>query len=263
MPEREPRGERIAQGRRRVRGEGRTEDAALLQRAEPEFVHEDPWRVMRIMSEFVDGFDLLAGIPSGICVFGSARIDEDDPMYAAARAIGARLADADFAVVTGGGPGVMEAANRGCRESGGWSVGCNIELPFEQDMNPYVDVGIEFRYFFVRKMMFMKYSEGFVVFPGGFGTLDELFEALTLVQTGKIQHFPVVLFGSDYWSGLVDWLKDRVLAEGKVSREDLELFLVCDDPEETVAHIQKVLGLRPAPDATDQTHVRPEKADAQ
>src|SRR5262249_31738564 len=154
-------------------------------------------------------------------IFGSARTREDDPMYQAAREIGALLANIGFAVITGGGPGIMEGANRGARDAGGLSIGCNIELPQEQGINPYVDVAINFRYFFVRKTMFVKYSEGFIIFPGGFGTVDELFEALTLIQTGKIEHFPVVLFGSSYWNGLVDWLKQIMLAEGKVSPEDL------------------------------------------
>ena len=243
------------------RDKGSTEDETLLQREQPQFVHEDPWRVMRISAEFVEGFDALAGIPTAICVFGSARLGEDDPMYGAARELGRQLATAGFSVITGGGPGVMEAANRGCQEAGGLSVGCNIELPFEQRMNDYVDVGIEFRYFFVRKMMFVKYSEGFVVFPGGFGTLDEMFEALTLTQTGKMEHFPVVLFGSEYWSGLEKWLRDPVLKEKKVSEDDLDLFWVCDDPSDTVAHIQNVLSKRERGESHDQPE--PEKQDAQ
>jgi uncharacterized protein (TIGR00730 family) len=203
-----------------------TEDRRFLERP-PVFVDTDPWRVLRIMAEFVEGFGGLATIPRAITVFGSARVPEGDPMYGLARQVGARLADAGLAVITGGGPGLMEAANRGCQEAGGLSVGCNIELPFEQTMNPYVDLALEFQYFFARKTMFVKYSEGYVIFPGGYGTLDELFEALTLIQTGKAEHFPVVLFGSDYWGGLVDWLRDRVLAE-------LELFTVTDDPEAVV-----------------------------
>ncbi len=241
-----------------------TEDTALLRRQAPQFLNEDPWRVMRIMAEFIEGFDVLATIPEAVCVFGSARVAEDDPTYAAARQVGAELAGAGFAVITGGGPGVMEAANRGCREAGGLSVGCNIELPFEQKMNAYVDLGVEFRYFFVRKNMFVKYAEGFVVFPGGFGTLDELFEALTLTQTGKIQHFPIVLFDSAYWSPLLGWLRDTVLAEGKVSPEDLELFRTCDEPREVIEHIETVLQRRrPGQDPRAQPHVQPDKADAQ
>jgi hypothetical protein len=220
---------------------GATEDLVLLQRRDSAFVDTDPWRVLRIVSEFVEGFDALASIPPAVSVFGSARIGEQDPLYGAAREVGAELARAGLAVITGAGPGVMEAANRGCREAGGLSIGCNIELPFEQAMNPYVDLGVDFRYFFVRKMMFVKYAEGFVVFPGGFGTLDELFEALTLIQTGKVQHFPVVLFGSEYWRGLLEWLRRPVLAEGKVAAGDLRLFHVCDDPADVVPLIKEVL----------------------
>jgi len=197
-------------------------------------------------------------------VFGSARIGQEDPLYEAARRVGSELAQAGLAVITGGGPGVMEAANRGCREAGGLSIGCNIELPFEQAMNAYVDLGIDFRYFFVRKMMFVKYAEAFVVFPGGFGTLDELFEALTLIQTGKVQHFPVVLFGSRYWSGMVEWLMQPVQAEGKISPDDLELFHVVDDPGEVVPYVSGVLEQKPeAVEPRAEPHVRPEKADAQ
>jgi uncharacterized protein (TIGR00730 family) len=218
-----------------------TEDAALLGRRDGSFVHTDPWRVMRIMSEFVDGFDALAEIPRAVAVFGSARVRRSERQYAAARAVGRHLAEAGFAVITGGGPGLMEAANRGCKEGGGLSVGCNIELPFEQEMNAYVDLGVDFRYFFVRKTMFVKYSEGFVVFPGGFGTLDELFEALTLIQTGKVLHFPVVLYGTEYWEGLLDWIRSRMLAEHKIKPRDLDLFVVCDEPEQVVEHFQEAL----------------------
>ena len=242
---------------------GATEDEALLQRQEPQFVHEDPWRVMRISAEFVEGFDALAEVGPAVSVFGSARTKKSHPYYRQARELGRSLAKAGYAVITGGGPGIMEAANRGCQEGGGLSIGCNIELPKEQGLNPYVDLGIEFRYFFVRKTVFVKYSEGFVVFPGGFGTLDELFEALTLTQTGKIQHFPVVLFGKEYWEGLTNWLRDPALREGKVSEDDLDLFVVCDDPTEAVAHIRKVLARRPAEDAREEPHVQPHKQDAQ
>jgi uncharacterized protein (TIGR00730 family) len=220
------------------------EDLVLLQRRDPSFVDTDPWRVLRIVAEFVEGFDALATIPQAVSVFGSARVPEDDPTYDAARRVGAELARAGLAVITGGGPGAMEAANRGCREAGGLSIGCNIELPFEQRMNAYVDLGIDFRYFFVRKMMFVKYAEGFVVFPGGFGTLDELFEALVLIQTGKVQHFPVVLFGAAYWQGLLDWLHQPVQAERKIAPGDMDLFHVCDDPDEVVPYITEVLGRR-------------------
>ncbi len=256
--------QRVRRGRvTAVNTDGRTADSAFLERHDPSFVHTDPWRVLRIISEFVDGFGALADIPRAISVFGSARVTEDDPSYAAARALGKNLADAGFAVITGGGPGAMEAANRGCKEAGGFSIGCNIELPFEQHMNPYIDLGIDFRYFFARKTMFVKYAEGFVVFPGGFGTFDELFEALTLIQTGKAQHFPVVLFGSDYWGGLIEWLENTVLAEGKISDEDLGLFLLSDDVDEIVPYIQDVLSRKAPTDPRDEAQVRPEKADAQ
>jgi uncharacterized protein (TIGR00730 family) len=220
---------------------GRTADLSLLQRGVDATHADDSWRALRILSEFVDGFDALKEIPPAVTVFGSARIDADDPMYAMARHLGAAVARAGFAVITGGGPGIMEAANRGCHEAGGVSIGCNIELAHEQRLNPYVDLGIDFRYFFVRKTMFVKYAEAFVVFPGGFGTLDELFESLTLVQTGKVLHFPVVLFGSGYWSGLLRWLEERALVEGKVSPDDLRILTVCDDPEEAMRHITEVL----------------------
>jgi uncharacterized protein (TIGR00730 family) len=246
-----------------TRATGATEDAFLLQRRDSAFVDTDPWRVLRIVSEFVEGFDALAAIPRAVSVFGSARIRSEDPTYQAAMTVGAELARAGLAVITGGGPGAMEAANRGCREAGGLSIGCNIELPFEQDMNDYVDLGIDFRYFFVRKMMFVKYAEGFVVFPGGFGTLDELFEALTLIQTGKVLHFPVVLFGSEYWSGLVEWLLRPVLEEGKVAPNDLELFHVTDDPAEVVPYILEVLSEKRPVDPKQLAHVQAEKGDAQ
>lgn len=212
-----------------------TEDEQLLRwtdadRArEQEFTHSDPWRIMRITGEFVSGFDALAGLGPAVTVFGSARTREDDPMYGAARQVGAALANAGFATITGGGPGIMAAANRGAQEAGGISVGANIELPFEQGMNPYVTVPLNFRYFFVRKTMFAKYAEGFICFPGGFGTLDELFESLTLIQTGKLGMFPVVLFGRAYWQGLMEWIEQTVLAEGKVAAKDLDLLTVTDD----------------------------------
>lgn len=219
---------------------GDTEDRRFLERPAA-FVDTDPWRVLKIMAEFVQGFGGLADIPTAICAFGSARVAESDPMYAACQEVGRRLAEAGFAVITGGGPGLMEAANRGCREGGGLSIGCNIELPFEQRMNPYVDVGLQFQYFFARKLMFVKYSEGYVIFPGGYGTLDELFEALTLIQTGKAQDFPVVLFGSEYWSGLVRWLHDTMLTEGKIAEPELAIFTVTDDPAEVVPIIRAAL----------------------
>ncbi len=215
-----------------------TEDERLLERPEAAFLGTDPWRALRILGEFVEGFDAMARVGPAVTVFGSARTRTDDPMYDTARQIGRRLADAGYAVITGGGPGAMEAANRGCREGGGLSVGCNIELPHEQGLNPYVDLGVEFRYFFARKVMFMKYADGFVILPGGFGTLDELFEALTLIQTGKVRHFPVVLVGRAYWAGLLDWMRGTLLATGAVAEGDLELFHVTDDPTEVIEIIQ-------------------------
>jgi uncharacterized protein (TIGR00730 family) len=261
-------GNRVRRGRITTRGgRGATEDAVFLQRRDATFTGTDPWRVLRIMAEFVEGFDALASIPLAVSVFGSARTNEDDPMYAAARKVGSLLAEAGFAVITGGGPGIMEAANRGCKEADGVSVGCNIELPFEQGTNAYVDLAIDFRYFFVRKTMFVKYAEGFVVFPGGFGTLDELFESLTLIQTGKVEHFPVALYGADYWSGLVEWLNDPVTAEGKLFPKDMKLFHVCDRPEEVIDHIVSVLEERskqpetPEEQVTDDARARrPEDA---
>ncbi len=212
-----------------------TTDQRLLDRRGPsDWVHTDPWRVLRIQSEFVEGFGLLAELPSAVSVFGSARTPRDHPDYAAAEAIGAALARAGFAVITGGGPGCMEAVNKGASEAGGVSVGLGIELPFEQAVNPWVDIGLQFRYFFARKTMFVKYAQAFVVLPGGFGTMDELFEALTLVQTRKVTMFPVVLWRSDYWAGLLDWVRERVVAEGKVSETDLDLLTVCDDVDEVI-----------------------------
>ncbi len=209
-------------------------DKALLERNAIEELshHADPWRVLRILSEFVEGFDALGEVGPAVTVFGSARSKPNDPYYKAGIALGAALARRGFAVITGGGPGIMEAVNRGCHEAGGLSVGCNIELPHEQSLNRYVDLGVEFRYFFVRKNMFVKYARGFVIFPGGIGTLDELFESLTLAQTGKIEHFPIVLFGTTYWNGLIDWLKKVVLTSGAISTADLKLLSFTDDPEE-------------------------------
>jgi len=201
-------------------------------------VHTDPWRVLRIQSEFVEGFGLLAELPQAVSVFGSARTPRDHPHYAAGVAIGAALAQAGYAVITGGGPGAMEAANRGASEAGGLSVGLGIELPFEQDLNEWVDVGIAFRYFFVRKTMFVKYAQSFVILPGGFGTLDELFEALTLVQTRKVTRFPVILFGSEYWSGLVEWIRTTLAGTGTINAADLDLITVTDDIDEVMAVIQ-------------------------
>ncbi|HEU4570769.1 MAG TPA: TIGR00730 family Rossman fold protein [Gemmatimonadales bacterium] len=217
-----------------------TEDEALLSvpLERPDALkHSDPWRVLRIMGEFVEGFDALADVTHAVTIFGSARTPADDPMYAKAVEVARLLAEQDFAIITGGGPGIMAAGNQGAKEGGALSIGLNIELPFEQGLNPHVDRGVEFRYFFVRKTMFIKYSTAFVVFPGGFGTLDEMFEALTLIQTGKVKHFPVVLFGRDYWSGLTGWIERTVLAQGKVSPHDLDLLFVTDDPHECVRHI--------------------------
>ncbi len=213
-----------------------TEDQKLLQTPSDtsDFTRTDPWRVLRIMGEFIEGFDNLAEIQKGVTIFGSARTHPDDPQYQAAQETARLLAEAGFAIITGAGPGIMEAANRGARLAGGRSIGCNIELPFEQGANPYVDTLINFRYFFVRKTMFIKYSQAFIIFPGGFGTLDEAFEALTLIQTGKIYQFPVIMFGRHYWAGLIRWLHSRVLGERKISPGDLDLILLTDDPAEAV-----------------------------
>jgi uncharacterized protein (TIGR00730 family) len=213
-----------------------THDQRLLDRQGPaDWVHADPWRVLRIQAEFVEGFGQLAELPPAVTVFGSARTPRDSPEYETGRALGRALAEAGYAVITGGGPGVMEAANMGASGvDGAVSVGLGIELPFEQSMNDYVDLGIEFRYFFVRKTMFVKYSCGFITLPGGFGTLDELFEALTLVQTHKVTSFPVVLMGSEFWGGLLDWIKSSLLGTGKIAPQDLDLITVTDDPYEAV-----------------------------
>lgn len=212
-----------------------TEDAKLLQQPDrqlADFTQTDPWRVLRIMGEFIEGFDVLAKVEKGVAVFGSARTGPDDPMYQAAQETSRLLALAGYAIITGAGPGIMEAANKGAKLGGGRSIGCNIELPFEQGTNPFVDTVVHFRYFFVRKTMFIKYSNAYIIFPGGFGTLDELFEALTLIQTGKINQFPVVLFGRHYWAGLVRWLNSRALGERKISPGDMDLVLLTDDPRE-------------------------------
>ena len=217
-----------------------TEDEKLLRgQVGPrfDFTRTDTWRVLRITSEFIEGFDTLASIEKGVTVFGSARIGPDDPHYEKARETARLLAEAGFAIITGAGPGIMEAANRGARDAGGRSIGCNIELPFEQGANPYVDTLINFRYFMVRKTMFIKYSVAFIIFPGGFGTLDELFEALTLIQTGKIYHFPVILMGRHYWAGLIRWLQSRVLLEKKISAGDMDLILITDDPAEAASAV--------------------------
>ncbi|GLW56195.1 TIGR00730 family Rossman fold protein [Kitasatospora phosalacinea] len=232
---------------RRDQVETSTTDQRLLDTTGPtDWLHTDPWRVLRITSEFVEGFGALAELPTAISVFGSARTPVGSPEYEAGVEIGRALAEAGYAVITGGGPGAMEAANKGATEAGGLSVGLGIELPFEQGLNEYVDLGLNFRYFFVRKTMFVKYAQGFVVLPGGLGTLDELFEALTLVQTKKVTRFPVVLFGSAYWGGLVEWLKSTLVAQGKANPADLELFHVTDD----VAEVLKVLDAARGPKGT-------------
>ncbi len=217
-----------------------TEDRKLLAPVErPAFLQTDPWRALRILSEFVEGFDAMATLGPAITVFGSARVGEDSPVYQIARDIGRRLAQEGYAVITGGGPGVMEAANRGAQEGGGMSVGLNIELPHEQDPNPYVDLGVQFRYFFARKTMFVKYADGFVILPGGFGTMDELFESLTLTQTGKIEHFPIILVGTAFFGGLLDWIRGRLLADGMIAESDVDLLVVTDDPDEVIEIIKR------------------------
>jgi uncharacterized protein (TIGR00730 family) len=220
---------------------GGTQDERLLEtpRRSDEFLHTDTWRVFRIMGEFVQGFEDLAHITNGVAIFGSARTLPNDPVYQAARETAALLARAGFAVITGGGPGIMEAANRGAFEAGGTSVGCNIELPHEQKPNEYQTLSVKFKYFFVRKMMFVKYSNAFIIFPGGFGTLDELFESLTLIQTKKIRDFPVVLYGTQYWGGMIDWIRDIVLTEGKIAEQDLKLLHLTDSPSEIVEIISR------------------------
>ena len=229
-----------------------TDQRLLTSKGDGAWVHADPWRVMRIQAEFVEGFGTLAEVGPGIGVFGSARTPRSDPMYAAAVRIGRGLARAGYATLTGGGPGIMEAANKGALEAGGVSVGLGIELPFEQALNRYVSLGINFRYFFARKVMFLKYSQGFVVMPGGFGTFDEVFEALTLVQTRKVTSFPIVLFGREFWTPLLGWLNDQVLANGYISKADPDLMQLTDDPDEAVA---LVTGPGPAARPESSTHM--------
>ncbi len=221
-----------------------TEDERFLQSTVAELQErglfrggKESWRVFRIMGEFVEGFDELGSLGPCVSVFGSARLTQTDPVYDRCVETVRLLGEAGYGIITGGGPGIMEAANRGAQEAGRPSVGCNIELPFEQGLNDFVDIGIDFRYFFVRKTMFVKYAEAFVIFPGGFGTLDELFEALTLIQTRKVKNFPVVLFDTKYWAGMMGWLRDTMLREGKISEKDLDLMYVTDSPEEVVAHV--------------------------
>jgi uncharacterized protein (TIGR00730 family) len=242
-----------------------TEDEQLLespppQRPEQLFQKSDSWRVLRIMGEFVWGFDHLADVSDGVTIFGSARTQPDDPYYQKAVETARLLAQAGIPVLTGGGPGIMEAANRGAKEAGGLSIGCNIELPFEQGSNPYLNRSLNFNFFFVRKTMFVKYATAFIVFPGGYGTLDELFEALTLIQTGKVTHFPVILFGRAYWAGLVEWLARTVAEERKINPADLDLFRVTDDPAEAARIVVEARAEKPD-DAMGRImtadHVRP------
>ncbi len=232
-----------------------TTDQRLLDwRGPSDWVHTDPWRVLRIQAEFVEGFGLLAELGRAVSVFGSARARPGSHEYDCAEQIGSGLAKAGYAVITGGGPGIMEAANKGATNAGGVSVGLGIELPQEQGLNEYVDIGLEFRYFFVRKTVFVKYSQAFVVLPGGFGTLDELFEAVTLVQTGKITRFPIVLVGSEYWKGLNSWITDTMLPTGKISAADPDLINVADDPAEVVRIIREAHSLSAGqPNVSDMT----------
>jgi uncharacterized protein (TIGR00730 family) len=216
------------------RANQQTEDAALLAgpQQQSDFLHTDPWRVLRIMGEFVEGFEALADVGPAVTIFGSARVCSDHPLYAAANETARLLGQTGLTIITGGGPGIMEAANKGAREAGARSIGLNVELPFEQHINPYVDSAVEFRYFFVRKTMLVKYAQAFVIFPGGFGTFDELFEALVLVQTGKVENFPIVLYDTGYWQGLIDWIKSSVLSNGKIAPADLDLLILCDTPQQ-------------------------------
>jgi len=214
-----------------------TDQRLLDSHGSTDWLHADPWRVMRIQSEFVEGFGALAELGPAVSVFGSARLRADHPAYELAVQVGRGLAEAGYAVITGGGPGLMEAANKGALEAGGTSVGLGIELPFETGLNDYVDLGVNFRYFFARKTMFVKYARGFIVLPGGMGTLDELFEALTLVQTGKITSFPVVLIGTAYWAGLIDWLRATLIEHGTIAPEDVDRILVTDDVEQAVQFV--------------------------
>jgi uncharacterized protein (TIGR00730 family) len=241
---------------RRAQVQRSTTDQRLLDSSAgpTDWVHADPWRVLRIQAEFVEGFGTLAELGPAISVFGSARIQRDSPEYERARAIGAGLAEAGYAAITGGGPGIMEAVNRGAVEAGGVSVGLGIELPFEQGLNPWVDIGVHFRYFFARKTMFVKYSSGFIVLPGGYGTMDELFEAMTLVQTQKVTAFPIVLLDSGYWGGLLTWLRERMVGDGKASEQDLQLLQVVDTVDEAIQAVR--LG------ESDVTALRREELDA-
>lgn len=229
------RGPVLLRGKRHNEKQKSTTDQRLLaQQTNIDWLHTDPWRVMRIQSEFVDGFGALAKIPKAITVFGSARVKPGHAYYEKGRELGRLIHEAGYATITGGGPGLMEAPNRGAQESGGLSIGLGIELPMEQSLNRWVDLGLNFRYFFVRKTMFLKYSQAFVCLPGGYGTLDELFEALVMVQTEKIRKFPIILIGKKFWGGLVEWITTRLVDEGMISPEDVDLFHVTDDPAEAV-----------------------------
>ncbi|EGT5590844.1 TIGR00730 family Rossman fold protein [Corynebacterium striatum] len=236
-----PERNRTLRGPLLLRTDGQQEstfDQRLLESgADHEWQHADPWRVLRIQGEFVAGFDALSKLPKAVTVFGSARTGEGTPEYDLGVRVGEALAKSEYAVITGGGPGVMEAANRGAYEADGLSVGLGIELPHEQGLNEYVDLGLNFRYFFARKTMFLKYSQAFICLPGGMGTMDEFFEVLCMVQTGKVTNYPIVLMGTEYWSGLVEWLKSTLAAGGFINPEDLDLFLITDDVDEAVAHI--------------------------
>ena len=222
-----------------------TEDERLLESVEElETIGRDAWRIFRIMGEFVEGFEEMTPAGPAVSIFGSARVAPGSLQYTTCVETARRLGEAGLSIITGGGPGIMEAANRGARLAGAKSIGCNIELPFEQATNPYVDISIDFRYFFVRKTMFVKYAQAFVIFPGGFGTMDELFESLTLIQTGKVRHFPVVLMGRAYWGGLLDWMRDQMAGEGKISVKDLDLVFLTDDPAAAADHIVRRLERR-------------------
>lgn len=215
-----------------------TFDQRLLESgADHEWQHADPWRVLRIQGEFVAGFDALSKLPKAVTVFGSARTTPEDASYQLGVDVGRKLAEHSYAVITGGGPGIMEAANRGAHEAGGLSVGLGIELPHEQGLNEYVDLGLNFRYFFARKTMFLKYSQAFICLPGGMGTMDEFFEVMCMVQTGKVTNYPIVLMGTEYWSGLLEWMDKTLAASGYINEGDRELFLLTDDPDEALAHI--------------------------
>jgi uncharacterized protein (TIGR00730 family) len=242
-----------------------TEDRKLLRPtpyADTSFLETDAWRALRIMGEFVEGFDALANLGPAVSVFGSARLPDNDPAYGQAEELGRRLAERGITVITGGGPGIMEAANKGAKEAGGESVGLAIELPHEQSTNPYCTLVLNFRYFFVRKTMFVKYAQGFVIFPGGYGTFDELFESLTLVQTGKIEHFPVILFNTRYWQPLVDWLSDSVATHGMIGPRDVNLFRVTDDLAEVVRWIEESFTEAQEADTEAAAHPEPTKVEA-